>query len=185
MAYPLTKDEIRKHLPDYPTGAAFDDALQRLLNTAQAAIDRAAGPPGNVVEWFETSSKYVHPSRPAAGIVSVKELVGTTETTLATNDYRLWPGGATLERLVTGTNARGAWTGRVVLEYTPARPTEVEREFAQLQLVKLFLAYHPGLTQETIGSWSQAFASNERWNWAIERDAILEALGAGSAVAIA
>lgn len=172
----LTKEEARKHLPNYPTGADYDDALQRLLDASEAAITERAGPTGAVTEWHTSETAFIYPHRPVSSVTSITETVGTTVTTLAANDYRVWPGGRMVERLVTGTNARGSWTGLVTLIYA-SDDALAHREATQVLLIEQFLNYHPGLTSEQIGSWTQTFYSNSVYNWAIERENILATLG--------
>lgn len=177
----LTVAEARKHLTDYPTGADYDDALRRLLEAAEGAITERAGPTGNRTEWHTSDKTFIFPYRSVSAVVSITETVGTTVTALAANDYRVWPGGRMIERLVTGTNARGSWTGLVTIVY--ASDADIaQREAVQVLLVQQFLNYHPGLNSETIGSWTQQFTANSVFNWAIERDAILSTLGDRSPV---
>lgn len=172
----LTVTEARKHLPEYPVGADFDDALRRVLEAAAAAIDERAGAAGNVTEWLTSSTSMLYPSRPVAAIVRAKEVVGTSELVLASNDYRIAPGGYALERLYSGTNPRTVWTGRVELVYSTTEASAAQREAVQILLVQQFLNYHPGLTGKTIGDWSEQFVANSVFNWAVERESILATL---------
>lgn len=177
----LTVAEARKHLTEYPVGADYDDALRRLLDAAEAAITQRAGATGAMTELYTTGTTWIFPYRPVSAVTSITETVGGTVTTLAANDYRVWPGGRLIERLTSGTNARGAWTGLVTLVYNSAADI-AQREAVQVQLVQQFLTYNPGLTQETIGSWSQSFAASSVYNWAIEREHILSSLGGAGPV---
>lgn len=171
----LTSAELRKHLPDFPTGADNDDVLDRLLAAAEAAIVEVAGIVGAVTEFSGGGGYNLVLSRPAASFTSVTEDFDGTPLVVATDDYRLSPSGYILSRLWTGTNPRYTWYGNVRVIYTPVSDTAL-REVVQLQLVQQFLNYNPGLTSEQVGDWSQTFADNSVMNWAIERDTILSTL---------
>ncbi len=177
----LTVAEARKHLTEYPVGADYDDALARLLEAAEAAIDKRSGALGALSELYETDSTLIFPNRSVGSVTSVTETVGATVTTLAANDYRVWPGGRMIERLTSGTTPRGAWTGLVTLTYS-ATSDAAQREAVQVLLCQQFLNYQPGLTAETIGSWTQQFASNSVYNWGIARETILSTLASPGVV---
>jgi hypothetical protein len=139
----LTVDELREHV----TTALEDDALQRLLDAAEAEIVRYAGDPGAAVEILHGSGRYLTLDRPAESITSITEAWGATSTTLSASDWLLYPSGLVLERLTTGPNGRSSWWRRVTVTYTP-RDDEALREKAQIDLVNLALNYNPGGTME-------------------------------------
>jgi len=179
----LTPDQIRQHI-DYPTGDDADQALQRWLDAAERDIIATAGSVSATVETHRSADQWIYPYRAAAAITSAVELVGTTSTTLAANDHILRYGGWALERLVTGTNARGSWAGTVTLTYTGIDDLAV-REAVQVDLVRLDVNHAPGLTSRTIGDWSETYASNSVWNLGVERARIIERLIPARSVVLA
>lgn len=75
--------------------------------------------------------------------------VGQTSLTLNANDYRVWYGGRTLERLYTGTHPRVYWGSRVDLTYVPVDDTARRNEVAT-KLTILSLRYQ-GVIEERVG----------------------------------
>ena len=157
----LTVDELRKHVET----PLENDALQRLLDATEEAL-------GSV-----TRTERVTPigdllplsSRPSA-VTSVVE----NDETLAANDYTI--AGHLLIRSNEGTNPRRVWyRSPVVVTYT-VQVNTATRELVAISLIQQFLNYNPGLSQETIGSWSQQYAANSVYNFAIERANILKML---------
>lgn len=169
----LSVAELRKHLPDFPTGSPNDDVLTRLLAAAEIAINDAAGLVGSVTEFSAGGGYYLVLSRPASAFTSVTENFDASPTVLATNDYRL-SSGVILSRLNTGTNPASRWGPNVKVVYTAAADTAA-REVVQLQLVEQFLNYNPGLTSETVGDWSQTFRGGDT-PWSAARDDVLSTL---------
>lgn len=167
----LSVTELRKHLPDFPTGDSNDDVLTRLLAAAEIAINDAAGLVGAVTEFSTGGGYYVVLSRPASAFTSVTEDFDGSAVVLSTDDYRL-TSGSVLTRLLTGTNPASRWRGNVKIVYTAAADTAA-REMVQVLLCEQFINVHPGLTSETIGSWSQSFIT---YDWQVERDMILSTL---------
>lgn len=167
----LTVDELRDHV----TSGLEDDALQRLLDASEAAIIERAGATGAREELFGGGRTFLTLGRPATAIGTITEQVGTTVTTLATDDYLLHPNGYTLERLRTGTNGRWRWNGRVTVDYTPV-DTDDLRALVQIELCQSVLNYNPGLAGFTIGTYSEQFANNSAWNNAEEWNSILSKL---------
>lgn len=167
----LSVAELRKHLPDFPTGSSNDDVLTRLLAATEAAINDAAGTVGAVTEYSTGGGYYIVLGRAASAFTSVTEDFDGSPVLLSTNDYRL-TSGSVLTRLSTGTNPASRWRGTVKVVYTAASDTAA-REMVQVLLCEQFINVHPGLTSETIGSWSQSFIT---YDWAIERDMILTTL---------
>ncbi len=169
----LTVPQLREHV-ETPLP---DAAVQRLLDDAEAAITAQVGPVGTVSETIQGGYSTLILSRPVGAVTSIV----ANGTTLAANDYRA--GSYVLSRLTGGTNPASYWAGSVVVTYTPADDTAT-RQRVQIELVRLALTYNPGLTSETIGDWSQTFASNSVYNYQIERDGILATLGGSTYMAV-
>lgn len=169
----LDATALREHI----TTALSDDALTRLGDAAWEEITEAAGAEGDVTEIHDTGGTYLFLSRPAGSFTSIKETVGSTVTTLATNDYRLGIDGLSIRRLATGTNPQTYWQGTVEVIYTPVADEE-QRQVVQIALVRLYLNHHPGVTDEQIGDWRESYQNNSAWNYAQERDNILATLRA-------
>jgi hypothetical protein len=167
----LTLDEAQG-LADSSLG---DESLQLLLDAAEVEITRAVGPVGNRTEIVQCGSRLLALRGQAASIVSITERLYTTDTVLATDDYVLWPEGTVIERLLGGTNSRGHFRGRVEVEYVPVDDIDL-RKVVQADLIKLMVQYAPGVTAETVGSWTRQLASNSVWNASEEREAILARL---------
>lgn len=167
----LTVTELREHI----TTSLGDTALGLLGTAAWEAVTQAGGPDGVVTEIHDGGGTYLFLARPAASITSITETVGSTITTLAAGDYRLGLDGLTIRRLATGTNPQTYWQGDVAITYTPVA-ADASRQVAQIALVRLYLSHHPGVSEEQIGDWREAFQSNSAWNYALEREAILDTL---------
>jgi len=139
-----------------------DAPLQVILTAADEDLTLAVGPDTADVQTVDMEGeRFLFLPRPVSAIASIKETVGTTTTTLATNDWKLW-GDKQIERLSTGTNPADGWCGRVEVSYTPADLNRRNR--ALVQLVQLALDYRPGGKSESIGDHSrtQADVDSER-----------------------
>lgn len=167
-------------LRQFITSSLGDEALQILLNAEAAAIIAAAGATGEVTEHIQTG--YYHRivlDRPAGTIASVTEYNGGVPTVLETDDYRAE--GYVLTRTGRGTNPSWRWAPHVVVVHTPTVDT-AEWQRVQVDLVRLDLSRNPGVTAETIGTWSVTYAgptANDD-----ERAAILASLGVGGRMTI-
>src|SRR6185369_15384130 len=139
----LTVDEFREHV----TSDLGDDALERVLEFAEAAIVRHAGAPGSAVEVFDSGRRFYTLDRPAASITSITEVWGSATTALVANDYFLYPSGLVLERLTTGDHwpARHFRPARVTITYVPEDDAAI-RIGVQLDLAQLALNSNPGAT---------------------------------------
>lgn len=179
----LTVAELRKHLPDHPTGADYDDALRRLLEAAEAAITQVAGPVDQVTEFSVGRGAYLILNRPATSFTSITEDFDGTPVALSATDYRLSPSGLVLSRLSGGTNPRTNWYGLVRVVYTPQSDV-AQREAVQVLLVQQFINYHPGVLSQTIGSWTEQFASSNNISWAGERESILTTLRSATGMVV-
>lgn len=151
----LTVEQFREHV----TTGLSDAALQRLLDDARDAIIAWAGDGTSVTEILGTAGPKLILSRPAQSVVSITERRGTTDTTLATDDWQLYPGGYVLERMTGGTNSSSYWRGRVTVTYVPVDDVAT-RKMVQLDLVKLAIASEPALASRTIGAFSESFRAD-------------------------
>lgn len=170
----LTPDDVRKF---EPAPELSDDALQLLLDAADAEIIRFAGASGSAEEWLVGGRRELVLSKPATSIATVVEHIGgpATPITLTPDDYQADPTGYLLYRLGTGTHPRWHWWGRVSVTYTPTADDAI-RKGVELDLVRLMIGYNPGATSETVGSWTTQLAANSVWNNSKERDSILARL---------
>ena len=149
----LTVDQFREHI----TSTLGDEAIQRLLDAAYESIVIVAGPyasDGTVSEILTPRGigTLLMLSRQAESVSEVIE----GDTTLAADDYELRPSGNTLRRLDDGTNSASYWGNRVYVTYLPQSDLAI-RDVAQLELVKLEIAFNPTLVTQTIGSWSESY----------------------------
>jgi hypothetical protein len=163
--------QFREHV----TTSLGDEAVQRLLDASSEAIVSALGPylTDGTIDEIITPRGLGPLLRLSRRAESIDEIIEGT-TTLAADDYELRSSGYIVRRLDTGTNPASYWRNRVYVTYLPLSDL-AERDRVQLELVKLDLAYQPGITQETIGSWSETLAQGDR-TYQVERAAILASL---------
>lgn len=166
----LSPDDVREHAPT----TLSDTALQRLLDDADAQIVAFAGPLGSVTEIVRGGGSSLVLARRIGSVTSITETRGVTTLVLAADDWRQWSG-YVIARLTTGTNPRHCWAPEVAVVYTPVDDTAT-RKIVELELVKLEIANNPGLTAQTIGSWSEQYAANSAWNPEEARASILARL---------
>jgi len=166
----LTVSELREHVQT----SLVDDALERLLDDAEASIVKHAGDLADVTEFVDGGGPTLVLRRRADSITSVVESFGVGDVTLATNDWRA-RGAYVLERLRTGTNPRSSWRGPVQVVYEPEDDTAT-RKIVQLDLIKLEIANNPGLAAETVGSWTQQYLTNSSRTLADSRGDVLSRL---------
>lgn len=171
----LTLAQLKEHIE----AELADDALTRLLNGADQAVEQRYGAIATQVDEFVVSfdlypngrDKYVNLTRQVSSITSVTEqLYGGDADTLAADDYDLR--GRSLERLNSGTNSRNVWGHRVVVTYVPYDDTN-QRIPVIVDLVKIELGYR-GLHAERASDYSMTAAEYQK-----ERESILGALGLG------
>jgi hypothetical protein len=162
----LTATQLKEHL-ETDLG---DDALQRILDAEEGEITRRYGAIATETDILPGGDSMLTLSRKASSITSVTELVSTTSTALATDDWRAWADHR-LERLATGTNARTTWGDRVTVVYTPVDRTD-QRTLVLVQLCKLALVYG-GLASESIGGGDYVMRALP---WGIERETLLATL---------
>lgn len=131
--------------------------IQRLIDWADDEVVVVAGVhpiSGDRTETLVGGERLLFLPEPAATITSITETVGTTDTVLATDDYRIWDDGRYLERLANGTNSRGTWGHPVVVVYAGTN-NNARRRDAILQLVELSLNRQPGIKSQRVGDYSQ------------------------------
>jgi hypothetical protein len=131
-----------------------DGELEALIGEAQAAIEARYGLPAGapITVTLEGHRKRLDLARPAeqAEAIAVTEyLSDNTPTVLASNDFRVWNGGRTLQRLRTGTHPRFRWPSRVDVEYVPVDDT-AQRDEVTIKLVQLAVEYE-GVAERTVG----------------------------------
>jgi hypothetical protein len=146
----LTVADLREHV----SSGLADDALQRLLDAAEADILAWDGPLTAVTERHASEgTDRVLLARPVSSFTSVKELDATDAVylTCAADDYRITDH-YLLERLQTGTNPRSYWYGTVEAVYTPVDDSDA-RKLDQIDLVKLALAWE-GVQSQRVGEFS-------------------------------
>ncbi|MDA2936831.1 hypothetical protein MYX75_01025 [Acidobacteria bacterium AH-259-A15] len=155
----LTTTQITDHFDtDLPTAA-----IQRLLDDAEKEIIRLFGGHTSQVDNLlivgtltkeeqsrDLPGKYIFPTRPIKTVTSIVETVSDTDTTLASDDYKLFHGGRQIKRLNDGTNPRTIWGSRVKVTYVPVDDQD-QRKRVQLDLVKLAIQFD-GLANSKVGS---------------------------------
>ena len=153
-----------------------DGDLQMLLDAALEAIDGAIGPPGEVTETHLVHGDLMGLSFRSSGITSIVEDVRSgSPVTLAADDYELSDSGTMLTRLRTGTNPAWCWRGRVKVTHVPADDA-ARRNQAAIELVRLGIAFNPGLASQTIGTWSESYAAPGSKSYPEQRADILASL---------
>ena len=164
MSRYLSEAEVRNHVETGLVSAA----LQNIMNEAEQDLDQRHGEYDSQVDDLEGGLEDIWTTRPISAITSVIETVGTTDTTLATDDY-VQRHGTQLERLDTGTNARQRWGDRVKVTYTPV-DTKNRRIMVFIRLIKLSIEYS-GLDSSKDGDFSSKTLTYDQ-----EREKILSAL---------
>lgn len=155
--------------------ALSDDHLRRLMDSAEAAITEHLGPMATnadhpVVERHRVRGPRVLLGRRASEITSITE----GSTTLDPDDYSLRASGNMIDRINTGTHPSLSWRHEVVVTYTPFG-TFADRARVQLELVRLDIAFTPGVSSQSIGPWSESYSSGK--SYIEQRSDILGSLG--------
>lgn len=185
----LTVAKLKEHV----TTSLGNDALQRLLDAAELAITSRYGAIGTVTDVRVGGTGLIQLSRRASSITTVAEVftldpgepadlrslvlagdIWFEAIELEPDDYALDGSGFWLQRLADGTNPADTW-GRGVRATYPAFDDTAERIRVQLDLVRLDLSFKPGLTGETIGTWSEQFGA--AGDYEAQREEILRSLG--------
>jgi hypothetical protein len=201
----LTVEELLLR-PGMEAAASLEESvLQSMLDAAEDAIIGAAGPFGPMSEVLDGGGSYLFLRRRAKSIESITETVWNDETVLDLTDYRLRPDGVSVVRLRTGTNPPLFWGGqgfygpefgvatgflgstitsqstcpwghKVTVSYTPLDDF-ADRCRVQVALIKIDLAYAPGVIEEQVGAWLvRRDRGSATWNDSAEREAILASL---------
>ncbi len=158
---------VRQHIE---TGL-IDAALQRVMDSVEEDIDQEFGLVASQVDDLEGKTKSIFTTRPISSITSIVETVGTTDTTLAANDYQLRHN-SQIDRLNTGTNSRTKWGDRVKVTYVPVDDTN-KRQTVYIRLIELAVKYN-ALKGEHAGDYSSQSVEYEK-----ERLGILRGLRRG------
>ncbi len=145
MATLLTVAQVREHV-ETDIG---DDAVQRLVDDADAEIIRRLGPVASQVTMLDGGDENLRLPRKATAITAAVELYGDVTYTLDATDYTLRGDGYTLERQNDGTNPSPVWRGSVTITSTPVDET-AQRKRLLVDLVKLAVAYD-ALSSNRIG----------------------------------
>jgi hypothetical protein len=140
----LTATQVRDHIET----DLIDEALERLINDADAEIIRRLGAAATHTDTLLGGDKNVWLTRKATSVTSIVERVrttaeGVTETTLVSDDYHFLDDGYRIERLPDGTNAQSEWQGEVIVTYVPETET-YQRTRLLIDLVRLSVSYHGG-----------------------------------------
>lgn len=158
---------LREHVGPGPSDAVLTD----LLAAAQAAITARYGTDaGPVTEYLRPFGQWVRLSRPASAISSVLE----GRTSLASELYEIWAGGADYVRRLDSSSNVTPWTDWVEVAYTPVSE-EAERDRVTIALVDLDLNRASGLTGITVGPWSEQYTQDDE-AYRKTREAILESI---------
>jgi len=162
MTFPLTTAAFTALAPN----SLDTDALQLLLDAAEEEIIERAGPTIDGYVLTSRTEQYIPRgdllmlSERASSIVEVIEHAQlVVPTTLVSDDYELTSSGYVLRRLRTGTNGAYRWFPLVSVEYIPYSDNAT-RSRVQSELVKLSISFSPGLASQTIGSWTESYASS-------------------------
>lgn len=153
-----------------------DITLQRILDAAVKAVDRAAGKTTAETEVkVAANSSWLTLNRRHTAIVTIKErrLHSDAQVTLATDDFRE-VGDYRILRLTDGTNAAGFWGVEVEIEYTPEVDQDV-RDRVALDLAQVDIQFS-AYAEEKSGNWSG------KADWKKERGNLLRQIREGRSV---
>ncbi len=127
-----------------------------MIDEITAEIVARFGAIGSIIVYLDGDRKYLSLTRPYGSSITIVEILGTDETALSADDFRILDGGRTLERLSDGTNGRLLWEKLVKVTYTPLSDDE-RREEVVIQVVQLGVEFR-GLKAEKSGDYSVTFA---------------------------
>lgn len=163
---------IREHVE---TGIT-DDALQVLLDDAQAQVEGRFGTDEDITIRLVGGTPMLRLHRPALAITSINESSQdrTPLYTLTNIDYDLIHAGRTLIRLTGGYWGEFSWAPVVDVVYTP-KPEQALRDRVVVDLVKLAVQYN-ALEQESIGSITGY--QSRSLDYLRERERLLAGVGA-------
>ncbi len=163
-----------------------DTELQAMIDEVQSEINVKFGVIGSITIFLDGDRdldgdrRFLNLARPrdTGQTITVVEIDGTDETTMAADDFRILHGGRTLERLIDGTNGRNFWERLVKVMYTPVSDVK-ERDEVIIQLVQLGITFR-GLSSEKAGDYSASFP-----DYLAERDKLLDRLSPNRGVSMA
>lgn len=173
----LSLEELKALLP---ATSLSDEALALLLSAAEEAIAEAHGPldydeETPIIETHKPAGPLLMLGRRASSITTVLE--GHVELTNG-DDYALRPSGSIITRL-TPTGLPRSWRPvTVTVTYVPLSHI-ADRKRVASELVKLDIAFSPGLASQTIGPWTETYSSGR--TYADQRAEVLASLASGSA----
>lgn len=151
-------------------GGSLDDAaINALIAAAYAAIDQRLAGSEPMREQFTVHGPLIVLSRATQIITAINE----NGYALDASDYEMR--GTQLLRLSSGTHPSMRWRGVVDVSYIPIEADSSLRDTVALQLVKLDMTFQPGITQRTIGNYSESFEGGTG-GYQSSREAILSAL---------
>lgn len=154
-----------------------DAELQLVIDEANLEVIARCGPDSDpaipLVIMAPGGDSIIALGRPASAVTSIVETVGTTPTTLAVSDWRLWYGGRILERVSGGANSRSAWGDRITISYTPVNDGN-QRQEVILKLAILDLTYRGLIKTERVGDYESSGSLTAVYQK--ERDIILNSL---------
>jgi hypothetical protein len=170
----LSVDQFRLLAPSTLT----DEALLILLDAAAEEIARCVGAMGETTEWLTPAGNLLMLGRPALSITSITENWNWQPTiTLDPDDYEVSASGQTIRRLSTGTNPAWRWYQPSVT-YLP-QDDLATRQRVQAELVKLSIAFSPGLASQRIGDWTETYTAAGMPSYPEQREALLATLSYG------
>lgn len=159
----LTPTQFREHMAD--DVALNDDVLTVWLDANERAIERRVGSMHASTETVYAYGLTLLPLRSAPlSVTTVTDILGTTETELDADEYRIR--GGTLEKVT------GYWGNRTVVEYVPEAEA-AERIAVLVLLMKCDLNYEPGIFSQSGGGAFEQYGQNHL----AERARILDRLG--------
>lgn len=171
----MTVEALRQHIE---TGMP-DEALQRILDSETAAIERVTGisSAGSMqVRGGTLSFMLTVYGATVTGIVEI-DRYGAVETLNGT-DYRVLNGGMTFERSQLGDHPASCWADYLTITYALA--TSPEAVVTLIALCKLAIRYS-GLRTETVG---QDYTETTL-DYTKERNALLRSIWPGSGMVLA
>lgn len=154
-----------------------DTVLQRILDSAVAAVDRSAGNATSETETVNASgSRWIVLNRRHDTIDSITErrYHDSDAVTLSSNDYRQ-VGDYKLLRIASGDNESLTWGEEVVIAYTPEVDQDV-RDRVALDLCQVDIEFR-AYEREEVGDWE-----GEQKEWKARRRELLAQVREGQAI---
>ena len=165
-------ERLENDLTTTELGALIDEASAAVVKRhGAAAADASDSEPFTALIEGE-GGRSIYPLRAVSDDddLEIEETIGTDETTLDSDDYRIWYGGRRIERLGTGTNPRSAWGDLVTITFNPVADQEARDEVI-IKLVMLSMTYQGLVKGDRVGDTSTDLGSYQT-----ERNLILASL---------